>query len=412
MEEFYLAALVTEDSSDADLFLAIPAEDQTSLILEHFGLSESVFKKAFRVYADAFLKLWSNVKYDAEQRVIKADRDFEASEIQEFDEDVTYVTINGFISTDELSMLITNYDPVNSIPKKWVLDERTEIYLHPNRVEALYEELGVSGFDELFPTRADLKSFSTSLHSQCSSLLGAQYRLDFKDGQVIYLVDRVGNNIIIISDIPNALKRELASRLENRKNPVGSVFPRKDLFPMIVTRDLKGKELIRACNIDPDTNEQCNKDDFRLFKQRLRDEFRIDFDQNSHGYPDARTLYIQMHTLYAEFNERPYGGTQRIRQAFKGTPGFVRGEILVPPYIEELNPVKQFYVLEDLDLRKSTFVIITNERGRAREVIESPGAAFFGDEDGLEKADLILSREHHPRRRAPDEDVSVFDIRK
>lgn len=80
----------------------------------------------------------------------------------------------------------------------------------------------------------------------------------------------------------------------------GKLLPHKDLFGVIIGRNLSGKDLISACLTNPAINKKCNEDGQRLFRERLTIEFGLDFDADSYNYPDARSLYIQMHTLYVE----------------------------------------------------------------------------------------------------------------
>ena len=80
----------------------------------------------------------------------------------------------------------------------------------------------------------------------------------------------------------------------DHKRPV----PHKDLFNLIINDDLKGKDLISACLTDVKINARCDENDQQLFKDRLESEFALDFDEETYDYPDPRTLYIQMHTLF------------------------------------------------------------------------------------------------------------------
>lgn len=150
--------------------------------------------------------------------------------------------------------------------------------------------------------------------------------------------------------------KELNAMIQT-KSHVKSIIPHKDLFSKIVDGEFKGKDLIRACNIDPDTNALCNKNDFELFKDRLYYEFSLDFDSNNEGYPNARTLYMQMHTLFgiSSINTSTKGVLYYSSPA-RAAPKFgyeavdiIGKKLWVPPYRPAKDrtwkPVTQFWVV-------------------------------------------------------------------
>ena len=153
----------------------------------------------------------------------------------------------------------------------------------------------------------------------------------------------------------NTHKAILAQR-ENKKNPVGHILPHKNLARMIVTNDLKGKELIQKCNLSAEINNECNKNDYQLFKERLLSEFGVNFNEDSHGFPDARKLYMQMYTVFGlskiyETNGKiSYGAALRQHLRYGVTPAHIKVEKLwLPPYrpsrFGKWIPVKEFFVI-------------------------------------------------------------------
>ena len=128
---------------------------------------------------------------------------------------------------------------------------------------------------------------------------------------------------------------ELNAILESAKKQTGKLVPHKDLFGLIVGGVLKGKDLISACLSSTAVNKQCEANDQQLFKHRLEEEFDIDFDDETYDYPDARSLYIQMHTLYARRYEEefstliiPYVGDRQSHKMYGDVDG--AETILVP----------------------------------------------------------------------------------
>ena len=138
----------------------------------------------------------------------------------------------------------------------------------------------------------------------------ANLSYDFKSGKVMH----EGMSYRILSEEADSKSKawirsvsgwistsELNSVLTNfKKQQTGKLVPHKDLFGLIIGSELKGKDLISACLTSASVNEQCEANDQQIFKDRLQEEFDVDFDADSYNYPDARSLYIQMHTLYIE----------------------------------------------------------------------------------------------------------------
>ena len=277
------------------------------------------------------------------------------SEVKTYDQSESYITIEGFISEPKLSELVKNYKGARIFPPlERDTFKRIDVVLLYDENEAL-SRLGFSILDKPFPAAKDHSRFTERLRELITEqeIKPLNYYVEFDDGQKIYLLDRI-DKARFYSDIPNILKSELLMKVENRKNPVGYLAPRKDLFPMIVTRDLKGKDLIYACNTSSEVNQQCNKNDFALYKQRLREEFEVNFDQEFYGYPDARTLYIQMHTLFGILQYRVNQNTGKFASStiighFGELPHGRRPDlpihVVLPPYVEGRSPVKEFYFI-------------------------------------------------------------------
>ena len=198
--------------------------------------------------------------------------------------------------------------------------------------------------------------------------------------------------------MPNQLKRELAKQIENRKNPTGRLLPHKDVFYLLTPR-LKGKDLIRACNSSQEVNAKCAANNFQVFKTHLLDEFHIDFNQETHGYPDAKALYMQMHSLYAVIHT-PHG--QNHREVASVWDGNLRGahgdptfRMIIPPYNLQQSPTNQFYVLLYIDVHLGYEVLDIqwqdeDETHPARVNYDGPDD-FLRSNEFLERIDFVLS---------------------
>ena len=365
LERFYLKQLEIYDEPERRTPWIIPAESFTPAILAEFGISLSTFKRAFEVYVFDFRKLWkssrnSQLVLDRKARtVIDGELTFQASRVkmssllpEGVGPWVNYITIDGFISNPDLDDLIKNYEPSEPIPWRW---PKLHTYLHSKAVQKLFDDLGVTSFDEILPTETDARDFMGKMELYLKSIIEAKntsqiynkrtdtYRylhestsyVQKKGGQTIYILDRDQDGRPLFSEVPDLIVRELRTKMENRKNPVGKLLIHKDLFKMMVTSDLKGRDLIKACNIDQEINAKCNENDFALYKDRLWREFSISFDRNNHGYPDARTLYIQLHTSFSYKTSNNYeviDSPAKMKASLKYLSQFSASKMRIPKF--------------------------------------------------------------------------------
>ena len=310
-ELFYLRTLA-KNRDDQDLtvgygwFWVIPEEAFTPKILAHLGMSLETFKRVFWVYIDNFETLWtwrhqdgSLFVYDGNTNTVTKDgKTFKPSR-QKMYTNYYWVTINGFLAEPNLITLMKRYQQSDPIPDEW-----DGAFLHSSGIAKLYADLGVSSFEEIFPTEADYDKFRFErrrFEENIRNNPDLPYQFEV-NGQVIYLLDRDENGKPLFSELPKRMVQELAVAIENRKNPVGKLLVHKDLFKMIVSGDLKGKELIRACNTSKEVNDRCNANDYALFKERLREEFNLDYDKEPEGFDNARQLYIHFHSVFHAIN--------------------------------------------------------------------------------------------------------------
>lgn len=341
-----------EGLMDHDHRHVIPSNEFSEQIFEFFGMSEDDFRRAFEVYAPMYNKLWtipSDVVLVKDMKeIILRDpgepHDLIKYKIKEFV--WRSVVIHGFISTLELNDLIISYEP-----------SKVDIVgIHSKYHQRLYQELGVRSREELFPTRSDYVQYAKRMQDWAKRLPQDAVRYKLPDGQELMLLDLEGG-VRFFSDIPNALKDYLRGQIENRKNPVGRL-PIHDNLQSQVFSELKGKALIKACNTSSRVNAICNQNNYQLYKDRLKSEFGIDFNADSKGYPDARSLYMQMHTVYAV--ETDFGPKSVTRGANR------TGKIHVPPYYVRDEgpwlPVKEFYVIRYPDVTYP-FIIVRNPDG-------------------------------------------------
>ena len=357
MERFYLDKLMHGVLSlyGERRLLIIPEESFTPAILAEFGISLSTFKKAFEAYKFDFVNLWisnKNSRFALDQNartVIDGSLTFRASHLKLSQQNegvrVNYVTIDGFISNPDLDELIKNYEPSRYVSWKW---PETPSYLHSKAVQKLFDDLGIVSFDEIFPTEVDVKDFTgkmelyvRSKQKQTGEMLRFPSYTPYvqKNGnQTIYVLDRDREGRPLLSEVPDLILRELRVKVENRKNPVGKAYPHKDLFKKIVTTDLEGRDLIKACNVSQEINEECNRNNFQLYKDRLAKEFDIRYYDNMAGYPDARTLYIQLHTSFTAMTGYMYelidspDKLKALRRRLRFIPS---GIIRLPPYKDD-----------------------------------------------------------------------------
>lgn len=266
----------------------IPSNDAMPSILEHFDLDLKTFQRAFTLYAHGFFNMWyvwetvdRGMKINEETLTLTyGDKTFK---VHKHDD---HWTVDGLISTPEFDHLMRTFTG-SAERNPWNCFYLT---LHSKVTSRFYDELAVKGFDDLFPTQTDIDDFRVRIRKVflCHE---AAPRCMFGQ-QVIYLLDST-KKINYYSDMPASLKSYLALKVANRRNPTGHLLPHKDLFKQIIQRDLKGRDLIRVCNASKAIRDLS----FSIFPQCLRDEFGIKFERNNHGYPNARCLYIQMHTM-------------------------------------------------------------------------------------------------------------------
>ena len=112
------------------IFYVLPNEAMESVILKHFRMSRKDFEEAFESLSRDFMELWTSAyqkfTWDPENDVVYNNEGmkFETSKIKSGHDHRDYLTINGFISTPELSQqLLTFYvqrenskNPIGRLP--------------------------------------------------------------------------------------------------------------------------------------------------------------------------------------------------------------------------------------------------------------------------------------------------------
>ena len=368
-----------EGLMDSDDRHVIPSNEFSEEISEFFGKSEDEFRRVFEVYASIYNKLWTIpsdvVLVKGMKEIILPDPDKPSSlikyKIKEFVRQS--VVIHGFVSTLELNELIKNYQP-----------SRPEIVgLHSKFTKRFYQELGARGQNDVFPTQADYNQFIALMRDWVSRLPHDVAKYKLPDGQEIVLLDIV-NGIRYFSDVPNTLKDYLRMKIENRKNPIGHLPIHNDLQVKTFS-EFKGKALIKACNTSSRVNAICNRNNYQLYKDRLKAEFGIDFNADSKGYPDARSLYMQMYTIYA------VGNKERIIGVKEGQSLYIKSIYVPPYYVQDEGPwlpIKDFYVIKYPDVTYP-FIILRGSDGGPIGIYSNVNDPNLDGDVGLAKAKYI-----------------------
>jgi len=168
---------------------------------------------------------------------------------------------------------------------------------------------------------------------------------------IIYYID----GLLLTPELSNEFtvlcsdkKQEKPSYFTNEDHSYDLV-PHNNLLKLILNGDIKGKDLISACLSNSNVNKICNSNDQKFFKDRLWKEFYINFTKNNYDYPNPRSLYIQMYTLYAV--TYIYGsndinnGKTFIFVNDNGTPPQIpygKYKLYLPKY--EDRPINDFYI--------------------------------------------------------------------
>lgn len=162
-------------------------------------------------------------------------------------------------------------------------------------IQSLYDRLGVSSFEELFPSQADFDYVFAGEPRVEYNSIDKYYRLKLAGESPIGIVDDA-TPAIFVDRLPNAYMRRMEQLIANRSGARGDIaaIP-KDVLQLITTGYLKGKDLIGLCASNPEVNKICNKDDQALFKRALKSEFGITFQSGLFDYQTARELYMAGH---------------------------------------------------------------------------------------------------------------------
>ena len=406
-----------------DIWL-IPDYDFMPKVLKHFGLSEENFLLAFKTYAKAFAQLWkyrsTGTRFTFDKATGKITLRSETPDKPDLVFTTRYIpggpisfgrvlAINGFISNDYLNGLIKNYKR-SEVPADWAKFGGT-LHLHSSVLPRLYEELGVDSADEIFGSVKDYKDFDYKFMMSFGTF-GGKYlptgQYQFNDGQVVDILGRNKSGYPDVSDMPDLLKRELRKNIENRKNPAGKIFPHKDIFDLVVPT-FKGRDLILACNADKATNKRCAANNYQVFRVKLLEEFDLDFNENDYGYPDAKSLYMQMYTVFA-YAVVSLTGEPRIAPV-KGYRLTFEPErdasltIIIPLYIParkgDWKPLKEFYVMDYRNDMYDTLTIDWQDEARTtplRVTYNGPND-FLRTDEFLERIRFVRTETDEDFRR-------------
>jgi hypothetical protein len=153
--------------------------------------------------------------------------------------------------------------------------------------------------------------------------------------------------------------------MENMKNAGKGKLPIAtitfDYINSFIKEDIKGKDLISLCLSNKHINNLCNRDDQKLFRDRLPTEFSLNWNIEKYDFATPRDLYIQMSKKYYEISEifDDYG--RHIRYSLVESPGAqkrnpgIRTKLLIPNS-DWPNDVESFYFYFP-DVAEISFVV-------------------------------------------------------
>lgn len=187
-----------------------------------------------------------------------------------------------------------------------------------NYLPKLYELLGVKSFEEIgilgtgdyanlwkgIVLRHNLDYPTMKIFQQGEEMLGYAYVL-WKDMTTDYEY---------LSSFPEEILERLHLIVAQNRKTVGSERWTKDPFQKIVSK-LKGKDLVSLCLTDQKFGKLCDADQQIIFRQKLMEEFGLDYFENDHGYESPFSLYIQMYKFF-EFVEMEFPEEEGLRASY------------------------------------------------------------------------------------------------
>jgi len=170
----------------------------------------------------------------------------------------------------------------------------------------IYEALGASSFEELFPTTADFESMGQLLIVGIT-LSNQEFLLKEKlsvASMEEFFVDIVVRNqpreldiaVLYVEGLPLTAKvaDEIRVRLIMRggKGDEYAKMPKDVFHHLVLTGNLAGKDLIAVCGVNRDISRKCDADDQLIFRRLLLKEFGLKKYDRS-----PRELYRKMYEL-------------------------------------------------------------------------------------------------------------------
>lgn len=288
-----------------------PDDSVVETVLERLGITLQQLEKLHATWRavhieSAFVYLWcqKDFEYDKDSGTVKhMDTLFKV--VSSVRKDIhlrvpkilLFRAIKGWIGTPALNKYLVRacreedpnaYNPFNIFIKRGNRNILPDVDYLPE----LYEELGVKSFEELHISgtgdykkilEEDAPNFGFSLTVK---LYGENVAITWGTKEANY-VERFPREMI-----------EKLRRVVVRNSGQMPLSWTKEIFQELVSKGLKGKDLISLCISDSHFNARCNYNDQQLFKDRLLSEFDVNWYNDHHNFQTPRELYIQMHTYY------------------------------------------------------------------------------------------------------------------
>ena len=216
---------------------------------------------------------------------------------------VPVVEIDGFLSLPHLTAILHGLtDPVNIDnpfnPYLRYEDNMPAILPDEGALNEIYMHFGVFSFEELIPSRADYDRVfysKTTSYETISKQLTDILEICCSGGEPTKVVE-MGPNAWYTDKLLNVQMQQLELIHSNRMGARGDITKvGRDVFQLITSGLLKGKDLIGLCVSNPDVNAKCNADDQAVFKRALTAEFKITYYPGMWSFATPRDLYVQAH---------------------------------------------------------------------------------------------------------------------
>jgi hypothetical protein len=215
--------------------------------------------------------------------------------------------INGIILPGEVAKMlrreISGFNQTESNPF-WQFAGIDDCIPDTDYLPELYEKLGVKGFEDLPKEVVKILVFYRNKMPYVDSNRFTQTRYKV-NREIIYVVDRYVSpgseysDCYMLDKLPENTIKEARSYLENLKGVMPTEKWNPDIMELIISRGIKGKDLISLCRSSSKINKHCDE---KLFTRLILSEFghKLSYEYiQLLGFKTMREYYTQLHKFYA-----------------------------------------------------------------------------------------------------------------